>query len=96
MRDNRTRYFMEKDTRLILNNLTKVIIDEDTVVFKYTIFKKNFNDVTFIAIRYSKSKNIMIIYDKLKKYNNNVYNSFIKWAEDNGIKLEGGTANENK
>lgn len=92
MRNNQIRYFMAKDTRLILNNLSKVIIDEDTVVIKYTVFRKDLDDVTITAIRYFRSKNTMIIYDELKKYNRNIYNSFIKWAEDNGIKcikLEG-------
>lgn len=80
-------YFMEKDTRLITDNLEKVIIDEDTVVIKYTAFRKNLNDITITAIRYYKSKKTMIIYGKLKKYNSNVYEAFIKWGEDNGIKL---------
>ena len=83
---NKIAYFMAKDTRLIMDNLTKVIIDEDVVVIKYTVFRKDFNDETIIAIRYFRSKNTMIIYDKLKKYNKNVYNSFIKWAEKNKIK----------
>ncbi len=81
-------YLMEKDTRFVVNNLTKVIIDEDTVVIKYTVFRKDLNDETITALRYYKSKNTMIIYDKLKKYNNNVYNSFIKWARENRIKCK--------
>jgi len=79
-------YLMAKDTRFVVNNLTKVIIDEDTVVVKYTVFRKDLNDETITAIRYSKPKNTMIIYDKLKKYNKKVYNSFIKWARKNRIK----------
>ena len=79
-------YLMAKDTRFVVNNLTKVIIDEDTVVVKYTVFRKDLNDETITALRYYKSKNTMIIYDKLKKYNKKVYNSFIKWARKNRIK----------
>ena len=83
---NKIAYFMAKDTRLIVDNLTKVIIDENTVVVKYTVFRRNLDDLTIIAIRYYKSKNSVIIYDKLKKYNPNVYEGFIEWANEKGIK----------
>lgn len=86
MRSKHIRYFMAKDTRLILSNLTKVIIDEDTVVVKYTVFRTNFDDITINAIKYSKSKKTMIIYDELRKHNKHIYYSFIEWAEENEIK----------
>lgn len=88
MMSKKIEYLMEKDTRLIFGNLTKVIIDKDVVDIKYTVFRKDLNDETITALRYSKSKNTMIIYDKLKKYNKKVYNSFIKWARENRIKCK--------
>lgn len=79
-------YYMAKDTRLVVDNFTKVIVDEDMVVVKYTAFRKNLNDETITAVRYYKSKKTMIIYDKLKRYNDNAYNSFIEWAKEKGLK----------
>lgn len=79
-------YFMEKDTRIVVDNLTKVIVNENVLFINYTILRKNFKDEETTVIRYMRDKNRMIIYDELKKYNNNVYNSFIEWAEDKGIK----------
>ena len=87
MRTKKIDYLMAKDTRFVVNNLTKVIVGKDIVV-KYTVFRKDFNDETITALRYSKSKKTMIIYDKLKKYNKNVYKSFIKWARENRIKCK--------
>jgi len=84
----RIGYLMAKDTRFVVNNLTKVIIDKDVVDIKYTVFRKDLNDETITALRYYKSKKLMFIYDKLKKYNKNVYNSFIKWARENKIKCK--------
>ena len=78
-------YFMEKDTRLITDNLSKVIINEDMILIKYTAFRRNLDDLTFTAIRYYKSKNRIFIYDKLKKYNPNVYEAFIEWANEKEI-----------
>lgn len=83
---NKIAYFMAKDTRLIVDNLTKVIINENELLVKYTTFRRNLDDLTITAIRYYKSKNTMIIYDKLKKYNFNVYEAFIEWANEKGIK----------
>ena len=79
-------YLMARDTRVIMDDLTKVIIDEDTVGITYTVIRKNLDDLIIPAIKYYESEKTMIIYNKLKKYNNNVYNSFIKWAEENEIK----------
>lgn len=79
-------YFMARDTRLVFNNLTKVIIDENELLINYTILRQNFKDEETTVINYTKDKNRMIIYDKLKKYNSNVYEGFIKWANEKRIK----------
>ena len=76
-------YFMEKDTRLILESLTKVIVNENILLVDYTIGRLKDKKIT--VVRYMKDKNRIIIYDKLKKYNFNFYKAFIDWAESNGI-----------
>ena len=78
--NKKIKYFMAKDTRLIMDNLTKVIVDEDMIVIKYTMFRKNLDDLTITAIRYYKSKNTMIIYDELKEYDDDIedYTSVIE------------------
>lgn len=79
------RYFMAKDTRLIVDNLSKVIINEDLLLINYTILKRNFKDEKTTVIRYIKKKNRILIYDELKKYNPSVYEGFIGWANEKGI-----------
>lgn len=79
-------YFMEKDTRLVLDNLTKVVINEDLLLVNYTILRRSLKDKKIPVVRYIKDKNRIIIYDKLKKYNSNVYKAFIEWANEKGIK----------
>lgn len=86
MRIDKIRFFMARDTRVILDNLSKVV-DGDTVVISYTVFRKNFNDDTIPAVKYHKTRKTMIIYEELKRYNNNVYTSFIEWAKENGLKI---------
>lgn len=83
---NKIAYFMKRDTRLIESNLSKVIINENILLINYTVLRKNFKDKATTVIRYMRDKNRMIIYDELKKFNPNVYEGFIEWAEDNGIK----------
>lgn len=78
-------YFMKKDTRLVFNNLTKEIINENLLLVNYTIPRRNFKDEEIIVLRYIKNKNRMIIYDILKKYNPIVYVGFIEWANEKGI-----------
>ena len=78
-------YFMERDTRLVVDNLSKVIIGENILLINYTILRKRLKDKEFTVIRYIKDKNRIIIYDKLKKYNPTVYKAFIDWAEENKI-----------
>lgn len=78
-------YFMERDTRLIVDNLSKVIVDENELLVFYTILRKNFKDEKNIVVRYIKNKNMLIIYNKLKKYNPTVYEAFIEWANKKGI-----------
>lgn len=83
--NKKIRYFMAKDTRLIVDNLSKVIINEDLLLIKYTIIKRNFKDEETTVIRYIKKKNRMIIYNELKDYNLSVYEGFIEWANEKGI-----------
>lgn len=83
---NKIDYFMKKDTRLVFNNLTKVIINENELLINYTILRKNFKDEETTVINYTKDKNRILIYDKLKKYNSKVYEGFIEWANEKRIK----------
>ena len=46
MMNKKIDYLMEKDTRLVVNNLTKVIIDKDVVDIKYTVFTLE-NHITY-------------------------------------------------
>lgn len=81
---NKIAYFMDKDTRLILDNLTKVIIDENEVFVTYTV-QRILKDVKIAVVNYIKNENLMVIYDRLKKYNSNVYEAFIEWANEKDI-----------
>lgn len=83
---NKIAYFMEKDTRLIVENLSKVIFNENQVFVNYTISRRSLKDEKTIVVRYIKNKNRVFIYDKLKEYNPNVYKGFIDWANEKGIK----------
>lgn len=83
---NKIAYFMERDTRLILDNLSKVINNENELLVKYTVLRRSLKDKKTTVVRYMKNDNRLIIYDKLKKYNPNVYKGFIEWANEKGIK----------
>lgn len=72
---------MDKDTRLVIDNLRKVIINENLLLVYYTI-----KDENSTVVRYIKNKNRIFIYDILKKYNSNVYEGFIEWANEKDIK----------
>ena len=78
---NKIAYFMDKDTRLVIDNLRKVIINENLLLVYYTI-----KDENSTVVRYIKNKNRVFIYDILKKYNSNIYKAFIEWANEKGIK----------
>lgn len=95
---NKINYFMEKDTRLVNYNLTKIIINKDLLLIQYTILRKDFKDKKIIVVRYLKSKNRLFIYEELKDYNPSIYEGFIEWAEANGIEryIVGKIGNENE
>lgn len=84
---NKIAYFMERDTRLILDNLSKVIISENVLLINYTILRRRrkVKNGKIPVVRYLKDKNRIIFYDTIKKYNSNIYKGFIEWAEDNKI-----------
>lgn len=84
---NKINYFMDKDTRLVLDNLTKVIVNENILLVDYTIGRLNDKKIT--AIRYLRDKNRMLIYGILKKYNPNAYEGFVDWANEKGIEWYG-------
>lgn len=78
-------YFMEKDSRLIVDNLTKIVVNENLLIVYYTILRRNLKDEKTTVVRYLRDKNRLIIYDKLKEYNPIVYQAFIEWADEQGI-----------
>lgn len=82
---NKIAYFMEKDTRLIIENLSKIIFNENQVFVEYTVIRRSLEYEKSIVVRYIKNKNRLIIYDKLKEYNPNVYKGFVDWANEKGI-----------
>lgn len=84
---SKINYFMGKDTRLIVDNLRKVIINENELLVYCTIQRRSFKDIEIIAVDYIVDKNIMIIYDNLKKHNSKVYEGFIEWANKKGIEI---------
>ena len=85
---NKINYLMSRDTRLVLDNLRKVIINENELLVNYTILKKDLKDEEIIVVNYIKDKNRMIIYDVLKKYNHSIiYDAFIEWAHEKGIEI---------
>lgn len=84
---NKINYFMSKDTRLIVYNLTKIIINKDLLLIQYTILRENFKDKKIIVVRYLKSKNRLFINEELKDYNPSVYEGFIEWANEKGIEI---------
>lgn len=85
---NRINYFMLRDTRLILDNLRKEIINENELLIYYTILRRDLKDEEIIVVNYIKDKNRMIIYDVLKKYNHSIiYDAFIEWANEKGIEI---------
>ena len=51
---NKIAYFMEKDTRLIIDNLSKVIFNENQVFVNYTILRRSLKDEKTIVVRYIK------------------------------------------
>lgn len=75
---------MDKDTRLILDNLTKVIIDENEVFVTCTV-QRILKDEKIVVVNYIKNENLLIIYDRLKKYNSNIYKAFIEWANEKEV-----------
>lgn len=82
---SKINYFMARDTRLVLDNLSKVIINKNELFVNYTVPRRSLKDEKIIVARYMKNENRLIIYDKIKKYNSNVYEAFIEWAEENEI-----------
>lgn len=83
---NKIAYFMEKDTRLVLGNLSKVVVNENELLINYTILRRSLTDEEIIVVNYIKNKRL-IIYEKLKEYNSSVYEGFIEWANEKRIKV---------